>query len=131
MTSDKWKIISLDWDKFTWHKAYKIIKFIFNDRQDIKKIRVYSSPNLDGYHIYIYFDHWLEWSEVLKLRRKYHDDDKRLINDLFKTNPEEKMILFQNKNGKKEIFMYEFWSSRFEMPSHITSKVHASMLGTK
>ena len=56
MTSDKWRIISLDWDKFTWHKAYKIIKFIFNDRKDIKKIKVYSSPNLDGYHFYFYFD---------------------------------------------------------------------------
>ena len=119
MTSDKWKIITLDWDKFTWHKAYEIIKFIFNDRKDIEKIKVYASPNLDGYHIYIYFDHWLLWSEVLQLRRKYRDDDKRLINDLFKTNPEEKMILFQNKNGKKEIFMCEYWSSRFEMPTHI------------
>ena len=119
MTSDKWKLITLDWDKFTWHKAYKIIKFIFNDRKDIRKIKVYASPNVNGYHIYIYFDKWLLWSEVLQLRRKYRDDDKRLINDLFKTNPEEKMILFQNKNGKKEIFMYEFWSSRFEMPTHI------------
>jgi len=102
MTSDKWRLVTLDWDKFAWNKAYKLIKFIFNDRKDITKIKVYSSPNLDGYHIYIYFDHWLEWSEVLKLRRKYQDDDKRLINDLFKTNPEEKMILFQNKNGKKQ-----------------------------
>ena len=119
MTSDKWRLVTLDWDKFAWNKAYKLIKFILNDRKDIIKIKVYSSPNLDGYHIYIYFDHWLEWSEVLKLRRKYQDDDKRLINDLFKTNPEEKMILFQNKNGKKEIFMYEYWSSRFEMPKKI------------
>jgi len=119
MTSDKWKIISLDWDKFTWHKAYKIIKFIFNDRKDIKKIKVYSSPNLDGYHIYIYFDHWLLWHEVLQLRRKYQDDSKRLINEFFKVNPEEKMILFQNKNGKKESFMYEFWPKRFEMPNYV------------
>ena len=119
MTSDKWRLVTLDWDKFAWNKANKLIKFIFNDRKDITKIKVYSSPNLDGYHIYIYFDKWLLWSEVLQLRRKYQDDDKRLINDLFKTNPEEKMILFQNKNGKKEIFMYEYWSNKFEMPKKI------------
>ena len=119
MTSDKWRLVTLDWDKFTWHKAYKIIKFILNDRKDIRKIKVYSSPNLDGYHIYIYFDKWLLWHEVLQLRRKYQDDSKRLINEFFKVNPEEKMILFQNKNGKKESFMYEFWPERFEMPTHI------------
>ena len=39
--------------------------------------------------------------------------------------------MFRDKNGKKEIFMYEFWPTRFEMPNHITSKIHASMLGTK
>ena len=125
MTSDKWKIVTLDWDKFAWYNAYKLIKYIFGDRKDIEKIKVYSSPNLDGYHIYIYFDHWLEWSEVLNLRRKYQDDDKRLINDLFKTNPEEKMILFQDKNGKKEIFMYEFWPDRFEMPNELNGLINS------
>jgi len=44
-----------------------------------------------------------------------------LINEFFKVNPEEKMILFQNKNGKKESFMYEFWPKRFEMPTHVLS----------
>ena len=39
MTSDKWKIITLDWDKFAWNKAYEIIKFIMKDRTDIKKIK--------------------------------------------------------------------------------------------
>ena len=42
--------------------------------------------------------------------------------------------MFRDKNGKKEIFMQEFkefWPSRFEMPNHITSKIHSSMLGTK
>ena len=119
MTDDKWKIITLDWDKFAWYNANKLIKYIFGDRKDIEKIKVYASPNLDGYHIYIYFDHWLEWSEVLQLRRKYKDDPKRLINEFFKVLPEEKMIMFSDKNGKKETFMYEFWPQRYEMPTHL------------
>ena len=127
MTDDTWKIITLDWDKFTWHKAYEIIKFIFNDRKDIEKIKVYASPNLDGYHIYIYFDHWLLWSEVLQLRRKYQDDSKRLINEFFKVLPEEKMIMFSDKNGKKETFMYEFWPKRYEMPTFIQN-THSKLL---
>jgi len=112
MTFDNWKLITLDWDKFAWNKAYKIIKFIMKDRSDIKKIKVCASPNLDGYHIYIYFDHWLDWQEVLQLRRRYKDDSKRLINDLFKTNRAEKMIMFSDKNGKKEICMTEFYPQK-------------------
>ena len=119
MTSDKWKIITLDWDKFAWHKAYEIIKFILNDRKDIEKLKVYSSPNLDGYHIYIYFDHWLLWNEVLHLRRRYKDDSMRIINDFFKTVSSEKMVMFRDKNGKNEIFMGEYWPKRFEMPTHL------------
>jgi len=130
MTSDKWKIISLDWDNFTWKKAYTIIKFIMNDRKDIEKITVFTSPNLDGWHIYIHFNHWLDWKEVLPLRRKYQDDPKRLINEIFKDNPDEKMILFQNKNGNKEKFYCEFWPQKYQMPDHVPSKIHSSMLGT-
>jgi len=74
-----------------------------------EKIRVYSSPNLDGYHIYIHLKYWVDWSDVIKLRRRYKDDPKRLINDLFKTNPENKMIMFSDKDGKKEIFIAEYW----------------------
>ena len=95
-----------------------MIKFILNDRKDIIKIKVYSSPNLDGYHIYIYFDHGLLWTEVVKLRRRYKDDSKRLINDLFKVNPSEKMIMFSDKNGKKEIFMYEYFGL-YQEPTHM------------
>ena len=130
LTSDTWRLVTLDWDNFAWNKAYKIIKFIMNDRKDIEKIIVFTSPNLDGWHIYIYFDHWLDWSEVIMLRRKYRDDPKRLINDLFKTYPEEKMILFQIKNGKKEKFYCEFWPQKYQMPDHVPSKIHSSMLGT-
>ena len=119
MTSDKWKLITLDWDKFAWPYANKIIEFIANDRKDIKKIKVYSSPNLDGYHIYIYFDHWLDWSEVLLLRRRYRDDSKRLINDFFKTIPSEKMVMFSDKNGKKEIFKHEYWPINYEFPADL------------
>ena len=109
MTEDLWKLITLDWDSFAWNKAYKMIKFIMQDRKDIEKIRVYSSPNLDGYHIYIHLKYWVDWSDVIKLRRRYKDDPKRLINDLFKTNPENKMIMFSDKDGKKEIFIAEYW----------------------
>ena len=116
---DLWKKITLDWDSFTWNEAYKIIKFIMNDRDDIEKLRIYASPNLDGYHVYIHFKYWLDWSEVIKLRRRYRDDPKRLINDLFKTNPDEKMILFSDKDGKKEIFITEF----FPQPEFIWPKI--------
>ena len=42
-----------------------------------------------------------------------------MINEFFKDMPEEKMTMFSDKNGKKEIFMYEFWPKRFEMPTHL------------
>ena len=106
---DLWKKITLDWDSIAWNEAYQRIKFIMNYRDDIEKIRIYASPNLDGYHVYIHFNYWIHWNEVIKLRQKFRDDPKRLINDLFKTNPDEKMILFSDKDGKKEIFITEYW----------------------
>ena len=35
--------------------------------------------------------------------------------------------VIKNKNGKKEIFMYEFWPKRFEMPNFIQN-THSKLL---
>ena len=85
-----------------------------NDRKDIQKIKVYSSPLHDGYHLYVYMIDYIQWKKIMYLRRRWKDDGKRIEIDLMKTIPETKMIMFRSKTRKSykfnEIFIGEFWT---------------------
>ena len=94
---DDFKIITLDWDNIAWTECKKRLRFIIRDRSDIEQIEVYSSPLCDGYHIYISFNKWLKWNEIMRLRQRWKDDPKRIEIDLFKVRAETKMIMFRAK----------------------------------
>ena len=131
------RVITLDWDNITWSEAEKRLKFIETDnkiRKDIKKIKVYSSPRLDGYHVYLIFDfdRWFyDWNEILLLRRRYKDDGTRIEIDCQKTNPATMQIMFESKkddpnrwkNSKhyehKEKLICEYWCKNFEFPADL------------
>ena len=63
---------------------------------DVNKI--YSSPNLDGYHVYIHFIKSLDWNKVIYLRNRWKDDGNRVVIDIQKTIPQTMMISFKSKS---------------------------------
>ena len=121
----RFRRLTLDYDNITEKELMKRIKFIFKDRLDITKIKVFASPRLDGYHVYCYFDSFITIQKMIYLRHRYKDDGKRIVIDLLKSNDLEKMVLFESKGHKdyefKEIPMYEFWqNNHYELPKIIS-----------
>ena len=110
---DEFITITLDYDKIAWSECKKRIDFILNDHKDILDIDVYSSPLNDGYHLYVNMTKYMKWNEIMRLRRRWHDDGKRIIIDLLKTRNETKMIMFRSKTRHgykfKEIFIGKFY----------------------
>jgi len=109
---DEFRVITLDYDDIAWKECLKRIYFIMNDTTDIEKIKVYSSPLHDGYHLYVYMHDYIQWKKIMYLRRRWKDDGIRMTIDLMKTRPETKMIMFRSKTRKgykyNEIFIGEF-----------------------
>ena len=107
----EFKIITLDYDNIAWKECKERIDFILKT-QFVKKIKVFSSPLGDGYHLYCMLDHYMDWKSIMKLRRIYKDDGNRVTIDLMKERPEVMMIMFRSKTRKgykyKEIFMGEY-----------------------
>ena len=116
---DEFITITLDYDKIAWTECKKRIDFILNDHKDILDIDVYSSPLNDGYHLYVNMTKYMKWNEIMRLRRRWHDDGKRIIIDLMKTRNETKMIMFRSKtrHGYKfnEIFIDRFYHGMKEV----------------
>ena len=111
---DEFRTITLDYDNIVWNECHERINFILNDRKDILKIQVYNSPLHDGYHLYVFMCDYIQWEEIMYLRRRWKDDGRRMVIDLMKTVPETKMIMFRSKTRKgykfNEIFIGEFWT---------------------
>ena len=93
----EFRAITLDWDNIAWSECKKRLDFISKDRNDIEEIKIFNSPLCDGYHIYISFNKWLKWNEIMRLRQRWKDDPKRIEIDLFKVRAETKMIMFRAK----------------------------------
>ena len=107
----EFKIITLDYDNITWKECKKRFDYVLTF-DFVKSIKVYNSPLMDGYHLYVMLDHYMSWKNIMKLRRIYKDDGKRIELDLMKDRPEIMMIMFRSKTRKgykyKEIFMGEY-----------------------
>jgi len=109
---DEFRVITLDYDDIAWKECFERIYFIMNDRKDIVKLQVFNSPLHDGYHLYVYMTDYIQWNEIMLLRRRWKDDGRRMTIDLMKTIPETKMIMFRSKTRKgykfNEIFIGEY-----------------------
>ena len=109
---DEFRVITLDYDDIAWKECFERIYFIMNDRKDIVKLQVFNSPLHDGYHLYVYMIDYIQWNEIMLLRRRWKDDGRRMTIDLMKTIPETKMIMFRSKTRKgykfNEIFIGEY-----------------------
>jgi len=107
----EFKIITLDYDNIAWKECKERIDYILN-YEFVESIKVFSSPLLDGYHLYVLTDDYLSWKQIIRLRQDWKDDGKRIEIDLMKDRPEIMMIMFRSKTRKgykyKEIFMGEY-----------------------
>jgi len=107
----EFKIITLDYDNIAWKECKKRIDYILTF-ECVKSIKVYNSPLLDGYHLYVLLYDWLKWETIILARQVWKDDGKRIEIDLMKDRPEIMMIMFRSKTRKgykyKEIWMGEY-----------------------
>ena len=107
----EFKIITLDYDNIAWKECKKRIDYILSFNC-VKSIKVYNSPLLDGYHLYVLLYDWLKWETIILARQVWKDDGKRIELDLMKDRPEIMMIMFRSKTRHgykyKEIFMGEY-----------------------
>ena len=107
----EFKIITLDYDNITWKECKKRFDYVLTF-DFVKSIKVYNSPLLDGYHLYVLLYDWLKWETIILARQVWKDDGKRIELDLMKDRPEIMMIMFRSKTRHgykyKEIFMGEY-----------------------
>ena len=107
----EFKIITLDYDNIAWKECKKRIDYILN-YEFVESIKVFSSPLLDGYHLYVMLEDYISWKTIIELRQWWKDDGKRIELDLMKDRPEIMMIMFRSKTRHgykyKEIFMGEY-----------------------
>jgi len=107
----EFKIITLDYDNIVWKECKERIDCILT-YEAVESIKVFSSPLLDGYHLYVLMEDYLSWKQIIQLRQDWKDDGKRIEIDLLKDRPEIMMIMFRSKTRKgykyKEIFMGEY-----------------------
>ena len=75
-----------------------------------KSIKIFQSPSLDGFHIYIIPTKELTWNEKIYYRKLFKDDGQRIVLDLLK-DEQLKDVIFQLRIKKgmvfKEIFIEE------------------------
>ena len=107
----EFKIITLDYDNITWKECKKRFDYVLTF-DFVKSIKVYNSPLMDGYHLYVMLEDYISWKTIIELRQWWKDDGKRIELDLMKDRPEIMMIMFRSKTRKgykyKEIFMGEY-----------------------
>ena len=100
--------LTLDWDRISkkeFERRLEIIKreFPLND------IEVMKSPSGKGYHIIVY-NACSSFEELVKLRKKFWDDEKRLGFDIFKRRLCELapiQILFDLKFNRRSKLIYK------------------------
>ena len=102
-------MIKLDYDNISFSILNERLNFIKNNLI-VKSIKIYQSPSLDGFHIYITTTKELTWNEKIYYRKLFKDDGQRIVFDLLKFE-QCKDVLFQlrMKRGMifKEIFIEE------------------------
>jgi len=107
----EFKIITLDYDNIAWKECKKRFDYVLTF-DFVKSIKVYNSPLMDGYHLYVMLEDYISWKTIIGLRQKWKDDGKRIEIDLMKDRPEIMMIMFRSKTRHgykyKEIFMGEY-----------------------
>ena len=107
----EFKIITLDYDNITWKECKKRFDYVLTF-DFVKSIKVYNSPLMDGYHLYVMLYDWYKWKTIILMRQVWKDDGRRIEIDLLKDRPEIMMIMFRSKTRKgykyKEIFMGEY-----------------------
>ena len=107
----EFKIITLDYDNITWKECKKRFDYVLTF-DFVKSIKVYNSPLMDGYHLYVMLEDYISWKTIIELRQWWKDDGRRIEIDLLKDRPEIMMIMFRSKTRHgykyKEIFMGEY-----------------------
>ena len=73
MMKDEFKLITLDYDDITKKELLHRVKFIFKDRLDCYKIKIFQSPLSDykkcknaSYHVYVYLEEKLVWQDIMR-----------------------------------------------------------------
>lgn len=102
-------MIKLDYDNISFSTLNKRIEFIKNN-PITKSIKIFQSPSLDGFHIYIKPTKELTWNEKIYYRKLFKDDGQRIVLDLLKYE-QCKDVLFSMRVKKgvrfREIFIDE------------------------
>jgi len=102
-------MIKLDYDNISFSTLNKRIEFIKNN-PITKSIKIFQSPSLDGFHIYIKPTKELTWNEKIYYRKLFKDDGQRIVFDLLKYE-QCKDVLFSMRVKKgvrfREIFVEE------------------------
>ena len=102
-------MIKLDYDSIAFSTLMKRIDFI-KKNPITKSIKIFQSPSLDGFHLYIIPTKELTWNEKIYYRKLFKDDGQRIVLDLLK-DEQLKDVIFQLRIKKgmvfKEIFIEE------------------------
>ena len=102
-------MIKLDYDNISFSTLNKRIEFIKNN-PITQSIKIFQSPSLDGFHIYIKPTKELTWNEKIYYRKLFKDDGQRIVLDLLKYE-QCKDVLFSMRVKKgvrfREIFVEE------------------------
>ena len=95
-------MIKLDYDSIAFDTLMKRIDFI-KKNPITKSIKIFQSPSLDGFHIYIIPTKELTWNEKIYYRKLFKDDGQRIVLDLLK-DEQLKDVIFQLRIKKGMIF---------------------------
>ena len=101
----------LDWDRLAWSECKRRIDII-KENLTVKKILVFQSASMDGYHILIEFYMEPGKARLFYLRRIWKDDPFRLAKDMAAPRALYRNVLFVYKhNGQmksNEILMVKY-----------------------
>lgn len=102
-------MIKIDYDNIAYSELNKRLEFI-KSNPITKSIKIFQSPSLDGFHLYVTPTKELTWNEKIYYRNLFKDDGQRIVFDLLKYE-QCKDVLFQMRMKKgmifKEIFIEE------------------------
>lgn len=100
-------MIKIDYDNIAYSELNKRLEFIKNN-PITKSIKIFQSPSLDGFHLYVTPTKELTWNEKIYYRNLFKDDGQRIVLDLLK-DEQLKDVLFSLRynNGfiSREIFI--------------------------
>ena len=101
----KARLFTLDWDDITTRELEGRLREIARHPM-VKSVSFRSSAN-SGYHIQV---RTYEEVEILRLRRRFRDDGRRIVNDILNRPPHIHDILWDSKRIDGIIFQAGDWS---------------------